>query len=194
MNTRGKNGKRQRYLPAAGLPLRHRACTHHPRIDRATIQSRLLEFRHQPQQYTFLHERSSSVFALSFSPPGIVVTPTLRIRSICGDQNGWRKRILWNTPYSMNGVSMLVYLTNKDARPFSERRVFFDQQGILNPFKYFMYGDSIKDQFIVPMLRDSHFTGKDEHTDTSECVTHLFKSTASSSLRQPNGDSAHTAD
>lgn len=89
---------------------------------------------------------------------------------------------------------MLVYLTNKDARPFSERRVFFDQQGILNPFKYFMYGDSIKDQFIVPMLRDSHFTGKDEHTDTSECVTHLFKSTASSSLRQPNGDSAHTAD
>ncbi len=59
----------------------------------------------------------------------------------------------------MNCVSMRVYLTNKDARPFSERRIFFDQQGVLNPFKYFMYGDSIKD----------------EHTDTSKCVTHLYQ-------------------
>ncbi|MBE3065495.1 MAG: hypothetical protein IMZ69_10820 [Spirochaetes bacterium] len=71
------------------------------------------------------------------------------------------------TPYGMDCVSLPIYLTNKDARPFSERRIFFDQQGILNPFNYFTNGDSINDQFIVPMFRDLHFTGKDEYTDTS---------------------------
>jgi len=85
---------------------------------------------------------------------------------------------------------MPTYLTNKDARPYFERRIFFDQQGILNPFNYFTYEDSINDQFIVPMFRDLHFTGKDEYTDTSSCVTHLFKSIASSDPRQYHGHPA----
>jgi hypothetical protein len=68
---------------------------------------------------------------------------------------------------------MPIYLTNKDARPFSEGRIFFDQQGILNLFKYFTYGDSINDQFIVPMFRDLTSPAKTS-TQTRRSVSPIF--------------------
>jgi len=65
----------------------------------------------------------------------------------------------------MDSCSLPVSLSNKNARPFSERWIFLYQQTILHSFNYFTRRDSINNQFIVSMLRYLHIAGTDEFTD-----------------------------
>jgi hypothetical protein len=74
--------------------------------------------------------------------------------------------------------------TNKDARPFGERRILHYLKGILKPFHYFSCGDSIDSQLIVSMFRDLHPAGTNKLTDALKGVTHLLENTASGDLRQ----------
>jgi hypothetical protein len=95
---------------------------------------------------------------------------------------------LGDAPDGMDGVPLLVSLTNKDARPFGERQILFSQKGILKPVHYFSCGDSIGSQLIVSMFRDLHRAGTNELTDALKGVTHLLENTASGDLRQSQGE------
>src|SRR4030042_2328678 len=88
----------------------------------------------------------------------------------------------------MDGVPLLVSLTNKDARPLYERRILLYQKGIMKPLHYFTCGDSISCQLVVSMFRDLHRAGTSKLTDALKGVAHPFKNTASSDLRQSHAD------
>jgi hypothetical protein len=82
----------------------------------------------------------------------------------------------------MDGVPLPVSLTNKDARPFGERRILLYLKGVLKPFHYFSCGDSIDSQLIVSMFRDLHRAGTNELTDTLKGVAHLLENTTPGDL------------
>ncbi len=96
-----------------------------------------------------------------------------------------------DAPDGMDGVPSVVSLTDKDARPFGERRILFYQKRILKPFHYFSCGDPIGSQLIVSMFRDLHRAGPNELTDALKGVTHLLENTASSDLRQSQAEPEH---